>query len=41
MSSASEAGGRYVMTVRGPESVAIAIAASGTIHVAVVDKAQS
>jgi len=41
MSSASEAGGRYVMTVRGPESVAVAIAASGTIHVAVVDKAQS
>ena len=41
MSNASEVGGRYVMTVRGPESVAIAIAASGTIHVAVVDKAQS
>jgi len=40
LSGASEIGGRYVMTVRGPESVAIAVAASGSVHVAVIEKAQ-
>ncbi len=41
LSQAAEIGGRYVMTIRGPESVAIAIAESGTIHVAVVGEARS
>ena len=36
LSGASEVGGRHVMTVRGPESVAIAVAASGPIHIAVI-----
>lgn len=40
LSGASEIGGRYVMTVRGPESVAIAVAASGSVHVVVLQKAQ-
>ena len=41
LSKAAEIGGRYVMTIRGPESVAIAIAESGTIHIAVVGEARS
>lgn len=41
LSSTSEVGGRYVMTVRGPESVALAIAASGDIHISIVREAQS
>ena len=41
LTSTSEVGGRYVMTVRGPESVALAIAASGTVHIAIVQEAQS
>ncbi len=40
MSGPSDLGGRYVMTVVGPESVAVAISASGPIHVAVIHEAQ-
>ena len=40
LSSASEVGGRHVMTIRGPESVAIAVAASGAIHIAVIREAR-
>jgi len=40
LSGASEVGGRHVMTVRGPESVAIAVAASGPIHIAIISEAQ-
>ena len=41
LTSTSEVGGRYVMTVRGPESAALAIAASGAIHISIVREAQS
>jgi hypothetical protein len=40
LSGASDVGGRHVMTIRGPESVAIAVAASGAIHIAVIREAQ-
>jgi hypothetical protein len=40
MSGPSDIGGRSVMTVRGPESVAVAISASGPIHVAIVHEAK-
>ena len=40
LSGTSEVGGRYVMTVRGPESVALAVAASGAVHVAIVREAR-
>ena len=41
MSRPSDIGGRSVMTVRGPESVALAISASGPLHVAIIREAQS
>lgn len=41
LTGTTEVGGRYVMTVRGPESVALAIAASGGVHIAIVREAQS
>lgn len=41
ISGVSDVGGRYVMTIRGPESVAIAVAASSAIHIAVIREALS
>lgn len=41
LSGTSDVGGRYVMTVRGPESVALAIAASGVVHISIVQEARS
>jgi len=41
LSGTSDVGGRYVMTVRGPESVVLAIAASGNVHIAIVREARS
>lgn len=41
ISGVSDVGGRHVMTIRGPESVAIAVAASGAIHIAVIREALS
>jgi hypothetical protein len=41
ISNTSEVSGRFVMTVRAPESVAIALASSGSVHVAVIREAQS
>lgn len=40
MSGPSDIGGRYVMTIRGPETVAVAIAASGPLHVAIIREAR-
>lgn len=40
LSGVSDVGGRHVMTIRGPESVAIAVAASGAIHIAVIREAR-